>query len=262
MSSTKNSIIKNSCDEINSGLNIEMFEGSFPPMGWTLINPDAGLTFVKFTGANGPTFGGNNCVKMPFYDYSATGQMDYLKTKTYNNIDLTDTLKFNWAYAPYPPATTYPDRLQVKVSTDGGATFPFTIFDKAGDLLATAPGTTNSFVPTTASEWATFKIRFGDIVTGINPISNEIPESYSLKQNFPNPFNPETNINFELPKNGNVTLKVYDVLGNLVTTLYDGYKSAGVYNATFNGAGYASGIYFYKLQIDGFSDVKRMVLVK
>jgi len=253
---------KNSADEILSGLNVEMFEGSFPPAGWTLINPDGGLTFVKFSGTNGPLLGGNNCVKMPFYDYSVNGQMDYLKTKVYNNVELTDTLEFNWAYAPYPPSTTYPDRLQVKVSTDGGATFPYTIFDKAGDQLGTSPATTNPFVPASASDWGTFKIRFGSIVSDITPISTEVPEKFSLKQNFPNPFNPVTNIRFDLARNGNITLKVYDVLGNLVTTLYDGYKSAGTYNATFEGSGFASGIYFCKLQANGFTDVKRMVLVK
>ena len=260
--SSKNSIIKNSGDEINSGVNYELFETSFPPTGWTLTNPDNGLTFQKFSGANGPIFGGNNCVKMPFYDYATTGAMDYLITKSYSNVDLTDSLKFNWAYAPYPPATSYPDRLQVKVSTDGGATFPYTIFDKAGDQLGTVAGTTNPFVPATASDWGTFKIRFGAILTAVTPISTDVPETYSLMQNFPNPFNPTTNIRFELPKNGNVTLKVYDILGNQVTTLFDGFKSAGIYNATFEGSGFASGIYFYKLEANGFSDVKRMILVK
>ena len=64
------------------------------------------------------------------------GQIDYLNTKSFNNIDVNDSIKFDWAYAP---RTGFTDRMQVKVSTNGGTTFPFTIFDKSGSLLGTAP---------------------------------------------------------------------------------------------------------------------------
>ncbi|MCX7834291.1 MAG: choice-of-anchor J domain-containing protein, partial [Ignavibacteria bacterium] len=124
--------------QVMGGFNFEPFESNFPPAGWTIINPDNGLTWVQYTGANGPMFAGTKSAKMPFYDYSSTGQIDYLISKVYNGIDYIDSIKFNWAYAQYPG---YTDGLQVKVSTDGGSTFPYTIFNRSGATLATAPST-------------------------------------------------------------------------------------------------------------------------
>jgi hypothetical protein len=168
-------------------------------------------------------------------------------------------LKFDWAYAVY---TGYSDRMQVFLSTNGGSTFPITLFDKAGTTLATAPATSNEFFPNGASQWGQFKIRIGDVVTGIQNITNEIPSTYSLSQNYPNPFNPVTSIKFALPKDGFVTLKIYDILGNVVTTLYDGYKPAGSYSSSFDGTNLSSGIYFYQLKTDNYIDTKKMTLLK
>jgi hypothetical protein len=252
-------ITGNTTDEVLSGYNFETFEATFPPSGWTITNPDNGFTFEQVNVCNGPLIPGNKCVRMNFYDYATTGQMDYLTTKIYNNVDLTDTISFNWAYSFI---SGYNDRLQVKVSTNGGSTYPYTIFDKTGSVLATAPSTNSGFVPASASEWGTFKVRVGSFITAIQPVSNEIPNEYSLSQNYPNPFNPTTNIKFALPKNGNVSIKVYDILGNLIFTIYDGYKLAGVYNASFDGSGLSSGIYFYKISSDNFTDTKKMILTK
>ena len=245
-------------DNIESGFNYEMFEAGFPPSGWTIVNTDGGVTWAS-TSYNGPTYGGAHCTYMNFYAYGTSGAVDKLVSRTYSNIDLSDTLKFDWAYAQY--SASYTDRMQVLVSTDGGTTFPYTIFDKSGSTLATAPTTTSEFFPS-SSQWGSFKIRFGNIITSIQTTSNEVPSSYSLSQNYPNPFNPTTNINFDLPKNGNVSLKVYDILGNAIQTLYEGYKPAGSYSATFDGSHLSSGIYFIKIATDNFSDVKKMVLSK
>lgn len=86
--------------------------------------------------------------------------------------------------------------------------------------------------------------------------------SYSLGNNYPNPFNPVTKINYELPKSSEVTLKVYDVLGKEVATLFNGSQNAGKHTVEFNGAGLPSGIYFYMLRADNFTQVKKMVLLK
>ncbi len=139
-------------DGINSVFNYELFEGSFPANGWTLKNPDGGITFSQFTGANGPSIGGNKSIKMDFYSYSTTGASDTLISKVFSGAEVTDSVKFNYAHANY---TGYTDRLVVKLSVDGGLTFPHTIFDKSGAALATAPATTSAFVPS-ASQWATF----------------------------------------------------------------------------------------------------------
>jgi hypothetical protein len=97
---------------------------------------------------------------------------------------------------------------------------------------------------------------------GITPIGNTLPTVYSLSQNYPNPFNPVTKINFALPKQGFVTLKIYDVLGREVRTLVNEVKSAGTFAVDFNASEFSSGVYFYKLEADGFSDIKRMMLIK
>ena len=88
------------------------------------------------------------------------------------------------------------------------------------------------------------------------------PDSYNLTQNFPNPFNPTTSIRYSIPKRSNVTLKVYDILGNEVATLVNEEKNQGVYTVSFNAAGLASGIYFYTLRADGFVQTKKMLFLK
>jgi len=99
-------------------------------------------------------------------------------------------------------------------------------------------------------------------VTGISNIGGEVPVDYTLGQNYPNPFNPETNINFTIPKSGNVTLKIYDVSGKEVSTLVNEVKNAGNYIVGFNAASLPSGAYFYRLETNGFSATKKMMLIK
>jgi hypothetical protein len=95
----------------------------------------------------------------------------------------------------------------------------------------------------------------------------EIPMTYSLDQNYPNPFNPNTLIKYAIPKQSNVTIDVYNILGQKVVTLYDGEKPPGFYSITWNslnaaGSTVASGIYFYKISAGEFLDTKKMVLIK
>jgi len=85
---------------------------------------------------------------------------------------------------------------------------------------------------------------------------------YKLEQNYPNPFNPTTVINFTLPNAGNVTLKVYNSIGQEVATLINGYKAASNYQVDFNAAGLTSGVYFYTLSVDNFTQTKKMMLLK
>ena len=97
---------------------------------------------------------------------------------------------------------------------------------------------------------------------GISNTNNVIPEKFSLEQNYPNPFNPTTRINYELPITNYVSLKVYDALGNEVETLVNEHQNAGSYSVDFNAAALPSGIYFYKLVTEKFSETKKMILVK
>ena len=92
--------------------------------------------------------------------------------------------------------------------------------------------------------------------------SNIVPNTYSLSQNYPNPFNPVTRINFDIPKQGLVTMKIFDILGREIRTLVNEVKTPGKYSVDFNGTEFSSGVYFYRLESNGFTDIKRMILIK
>ena len=96
----------------------------------------------------------------------------------------------------------------------------------------------------------------------INEVVSSIPVEYSLNQNYPNPFNPVTNLEFGISKLGFVTLKVYNSQGKEVATLVNEIKPAGRYDITFNGSNFSSGVYFYKLETNGFIETKKMLLIK
>lgn len=98
-------------------------------------------------------------------------------------------------------------------------------------------------------------------LTDVN--DNQIsPQNFSLQQNYPNPFNPSTSIQYAIVSRQFVSLKVYDVLGNEVTTLVDEEKPAGIYKVDFNANGLSSGIYFYQLRADNFIETKKMAIIK
>jgi uncharacterized delta-60 repeat protein len=99
-------------------------------------------------------------------------------------------------------------------------------------------------------------------LNGIQILGGEIPASYSLSQNYPNPFNPVTNINFSVPKSGNVRLAVYDIMGREVASPVNEYLQAGSYKYDFDASGLSSGTYFYRMTTNDFSEVKKMILVK
>ena len=96
----------------------------------------------------------------------------------------------------------------------------------------------------------------------------EVPKVYSLAQNFPNPFNPSTRIQFALPVKGHVSLKIYNVGGQLVKTMQDGVMDAGSHELTWDGSNnlgsnVASGVYFYKINAgDNYENMKKMVLLR
>jgi|WetSurMetagenome_2_1015567.scaffolds.fasta_scaffold164224_2 hypothetical protein len=111
-----------------------------------------------------------------------------------------------------------------------------------------------------------YAVHFGvDIepVSGVSTLINsQIPEEYKLEQNYPNPFNPETIINFDLPKSGFVTLKVFDILGKEIITLVNEMKNAGSYDVKFDGSSLSNGLYFYKLETNVYTATKKMMLIK
>ncbi len=104
-------------------------------------------------------------------------------------------------------------------------------------------------------------------VTAVHEISNELPESFILSQNYPNPFNPSTTIKYALPKESNVSLKVFDILGKEVSSLVDENQPAGTYKVEWKGLNnrgesLTSGIYLYKLSVDGKNFTRKMLFIK
>jgi hypothetical protein len=97
--------------------------------------------------------------------------------------------------------------------------------------------------------------------TGINE-PGSVPLKFELNQNYPNPFNPVTNIKFSVPKKGHYNFRIYDVTGKLIDTYLDSYITSGYYNAEIDGTRLSSGVYFYTLQGEGFTDTKKMILIK
>jgi hypothetical protein len=105
-------------------------------------------------------------------------------------------------------------------------------------------------------------VKTNDLLTGNGEIVSQTPTNFNLSQNYPNPFNPTTKISYALPKSGLVTLKVYDILGREAAMLVNEYKNAGNYTVDFSASNYTSGVYFYKLEVNGISEVKKMLLLK
>lgn len=184
----------------------------------------------------------------PGFNADIQGQLD--KLMAYVIKIATNTLDSAWYYtsnnaALYPPVwplhedLSYTNTTLQHAATDGYA---------IGDL---------NWFPTQKAAWLA-----GGGLNGVQQIPNEMPSNFQLSQNYPNPFNPSTEINYSIPKSGLVTLKVYNILGQEVATLYNGFQRAGAYTATFDASKLASGIYLYRLESGNFVQTKKMILMK
>ena len=194
-----------------------------------------------------------------------TDQVDKLKTWTMAAIDTTSTATLPWwrlvatpvednfVYSDWPIPVDLSYSETNLVGTDG---LPI------GDL--------NWFPEDKATFMTNHAEYFGDLVAAWNagtlvsaiPELGGAPTGFELSQNYPNPFNPSTTIRYTLPQAGNVSLKVYNALGQEIATLVNGHQAAKNYEATFDGSNLASGIYFYTLRTDNFTQSKKMILVK
>jgi hypothetical protein len=152
-------------------------------------------------------------------------------------------------------------------STDGGATWTqMTTSSLTGVAhfefysAVTADGIT-AYGYAIAGDGSVLKLV--DVLTGVGNNNGTIPAEYKLEQNFPNPFNPSTTINFSIPRASHVSLKVYNALGKEVASIVDDYMQAGEHSEGFAvNTDLTSGIYFYKLTAGDFTDTKKMMLIK
>ena len=140
----------------------------------------------------------------------------------------------------------------------------------SGAYYVLSLGMDNQYLFAGTSASSIWRRPLSQVVTDVNEELNIQPEQYSLEQNYPNPFNPSTKIRYSIPsviasetkQSADVTLNVYDVLGNEVATLVNEEKPAGNYEVDFKASQLSSGIYFYKLQAGSFSETKKMTLLR
>ena len=151
---------------------------------------------------------------------------------------------------------------------------------QSGKLIYTTNGGDNWYVQTTGSSIELWSVKFvndtigyaiGDNVVlkttngGLSfteKYDNQIPKEYSLYQNYPNPFNPLTKIIYNIPKTARITIKIYNLSGDEVSTIVNKVQNPGSYETEFNGTNLASGVYFYRLTSNDFVSTKKMVLLK
>jgi hypothetical protein len=152
------------------------------------------------------------------------------------------TAPFTGSYKPYKPLSQFN-------GLDPGGNWILKVYDK---------GTGNTG---TLEAWS-LNISYGVNPIGIKPVSSDVPKSFNLMQNYPNPFNPSTKIKFSVSKAAFTKLIIYDVLGREITTLVNEQLKPGSYEIEWNAANFSSGVYFYRMETDGFSKTKEMVLIK
>ncbi|MEO8210120.1 MAG: T9SS type A sorting domain-containing protein [bacterium] len=173
----------------------------------------------------------------------------------------TDTIVFTATVTP-PPASG-----ALTVTFPGGnkmTSFPDSLVASVHAAPLTSAGNYTITVTGKGPNGTPIHIRTVALTVGLVGVSsvNEIPVNYQLSQNFPNPFNPSTKINYSLKNKSEVTLSIFDVSGKLVQTIVKGVQSPGSYFVEFNGAALSSGAYYYKLETEFFTDTKKMLLVK
>lgn len=259
---------------------VEGFQtATFVPTGWALNNTDNGPTWTRVTNAGG--FGNSTAsAKMDFYN-SASGQVDELYCAAVNMSALTSgNLTFSVAYRQYSNEN---DRLEVKVSTDCGATWS-TVYNKAGTTLTTVtPGTTSPFTPT-ATQWRAETVSMNtyagqsnvlvkfvatsnygnnlfvdDInLSGASSV-NELGNNLSINI-YPNPAKDNTNISISLSEAQNVSIQLYNMLGEVVYTANQGQLSSGEHTVQLNVSDLNNGVYFVKVMAGSTTITKKITV--
>ncbi|MBN1302574.1 MAG: CotH kinase family protein [Melioribacteraceae bacterium] len=253
-----NEINYNSPDDFDSGDWIELYNrsgNSIDISGWcfsdsdsahkfivptgTILNPDSYLVIIENDSAFKVSFPDvSNFIGETGFGLNGTGE--FIKLANINN-EIVDSL-------------TYDDDLPWPPDADGkGATLELTNSASDNSVGTFWKDSKDHGTPGRVNSYAT---AIGENVIAITP------SGFSLHQNYPNPFNPVTSISYSIPTYSSVTLKVYDILGSELSTLVNQKQKAGYYTVQFDGNKLASGVYFYRLLSENYSEIKKMVLLR
>jgi hypothetical protein len=229
---------------------------------WVSTNSFAGnlqcydMNGSPISGATIPTVAGG-FYGIAYDDYTAGGPYLWIsKDPVAGNILATMYVRYNINSSPYRvdsgmvqvPLTSVPSG-SMRIGS-GGCDFRINLVLGKSVLLTVIQGAPDRVIA----------VEVGSI-TGIHK-NSEVASGFYLGTNYPNPFNPSTKINFSVPVAGNVKLSVYDLLGNEVKTLINGFTQKGSYTVNLNAAGFSSGVYFYTMTAGDFKETKRMMLLK
>lgn len=253
--------------------------------GWKLINNDNGVqeypafftTFDYYQLGTLAPHAGNYFIKFNSLNANERGLIDeWVILPQITGIEKYDTLSF-WCGAV---DKKYKDSLRIYISTTDNNISSFQLLDNfkvngpAGNWHKKSYALNNyigqniyfaiNYIMKNGGPYGTSSdnIWMGHFSVS-NPYGKGVEaKEYKLSQNFPNPFNPSTDITFSIPVSTKVTLKIYDLAGKEVAELANGEFAVGNYLLTFNAVKLASGVYFYKLKAGSFTDTKKMVLVK
>ncbi len=290
--------------QYNNPVNFSDFSAGIPT-GWqwtftggspsssTLQNPtvtysNPGYYTVKLRVTNG--FGSDSLTKTSYIRVRGASMalFNIINPPTFTRITVSasDTSRtlFNWMKSSQSNTVNYKIKLRkigsstdyIFTSNSNGVDSTASIRKSLLDSVAVQMGVTGDSVRCTWRGWAyngidslqssnSFIITLVRSPIGIQVISTEIPQKFALYNNYPNPFNPVTKINFDIPNlsgDKKVQVVVYDILGNQVELLVNQELTAGKYSASWNAANYSSGIYFYRITAGNFTDTRKMILVK
>lgn len=196
-------------------------------------------------------YGGNP----PFIDNSFSVQVDGS-----GNAYVTGGMHYGQSNFDYSTIKYNPSGIQLWVKRYNGQANSddvayASILDGSGNIFVTG----YSKGMGTNYDYAT--IKYSQSV-GVNQLNSIIPDKFILSQNYPNPFNPSTNINFSIPQNSFVKISVFDIRGKSISMLVNENLTVGTYKVDFDGSHYPSGVYFYSLETEKFTETKRMILIK
>ena len=206
------------------------------------------LAMMDSLGNPYPSFGSDVCYDMKL-DYSGKillvgkggGESGLIRLNSDGTVDST--------FAPG-------GKLSIDLSLGNGSNYLRSFYPlQSGDILAAGFDYTSN-----SGDYVIVKLTQNP--TGVEDQGFNQPDDFVLYQNYPNPFNPTTTIEFSIPQSGDVSLNIYNLLGEEVKTLVNEFRQTGKYSVQFNANNFSSGIYFYKLQTDSFVETKKMILLR